>query len=320
MDDTQTIGLFGPLFADIVSDASWPAKHPLLAHYTSISALEAMLRGNEVWLSNPLFMNDIEEVRFGINVRANLFLTHPEVESACDSKPRFEKLKAAFNFYHDKFANEHVLDTYVFCLAEHDNDDDDGLLSMWRGYGGSGSGAAIVFDSSKIDVRETSPLVIAKVHYGSRDERTTWLQQLVTQFAKILEASAIPEDKLHLASHVFIERLKLFAVFTKDRGFREEREWRVAYMRERDAKKLLDRMFGYWIGPRGVEPKLKFKVEHVPDVTAEDFSFSKVIDRIILGPSLSSPLARATILKMLDTLGRSELKDRIRSSTIPFRG
>jgi hypothetical protein len=291
----------------------------LLAHYTSIGALEAIMRGNEVWLSNPLFMNDIDEVRFGINVGANLFLTSVEIESACGNKARFELLKNAFNFYHDRFANEHVLDTYVFCLAEHDKDDDDGLLSMWRGYGGSGSGAAIVFDSSKLAVRETSPLVVAKVEYGSKDERTKWLQQLVTQFAQILTGSAIPDDKLHLASHVFIERLKLFAVFSKDRGFREEREWRVAYMRDRDGKKLLDPMFGYWIGPRGVEPKLKFKVEHIPDVTADDFSLSKLVDRIILGPSLSSPLARPTVLKMLDTLGRSEFKDRIKTSTIPFR-
>jgi hypothetical protein len=44
------------------------------------------------------------------------------------------------------------------------------------------------------------------------------------------------------------------------------------------------------------------------------------IDRVILGPSfLSSPLARGTILRMLDVVGKSELKDRIKSSTIPFR-
>jgi hypothetical protein len=64
---------------------------------------------------------------------------------------------------------------------------------------------------------------------------------------------------------------------------------------------------------------LKFKIEHIPDVTDDDLSLSKIVERIILGPSLSSPLARAAVLKMLDTLGRSELKDRVKSSTIPFR-
>jgi hypothetical protein len=52
----------------------------------------------------------------------------------------------------------------------------------------------------------------------------------------------------------------------------------------------------------------------------DDLSLSKIIHRIILAPSVSSPLARATILKMLDRLNKPELKDRIFASTILFRG
>jgi hypothetical protein len=118
---------------------------------------------------------------------------------------------------------------------------------------------------------------------------------------------------------LFFERLKLFAVFTKHQGFKEENEWRVVYMPDRDRDKVFDRMISYWVGPRGVEPKLKIKIEHIPGLIDEDLSLSKIVERIILGPSLSSPLARASILKMLDTLGRSDLKDRINSSTIPLR-
>ncbi len=39
----------------------------------------------------------------------------------------------------------------------------------------------------------------------------------------------------------------------------------------------------------------------------------------ILGPSLSSPLAKAAVLKMFDQLGRHYLKERLYASTIPFR-
>jgi hypothetical protein len=213
-----------------------------------------------------------------------------------------------------------VIDIYVFCLSEHGKNDTDGLPSMWRCYGGNGSGAAIVFDAGKLSVvRDESPLILQRVQYASTEERTNWLQQRTTQFAKILGQSSIPDDKLYLGAYCFFERLKLFAVFTKHQGFKEENEWRVVYMRDRDRGKALDRMISYWVGPRGVEPKLKFKIEHIPDVTDDDLSLSKIVERIILGPSLSSPLARASVLKMLDTLGRSELKDRVKSSTIPFR-
>ena len=176
-----------------------------------------------------------------------------------------------------------------------------------------------MFDAAKLAVRDGSPLIIAKVRYATTEERTNWLQQRITQFAEILEKSSIPDDKLYLGAYWFFERLKLFAVFTKHRGFKEENEWRVVYMRDRDRDKVFDRMFSYWIGPRGVEPKLKVKIERIPDPTDDDLSLSKIVERIILGPSLSSPLARASIHKMLDTLGRSDLKDRIKSSTIPFR-
>lgn len=319
MDDVQISKMFDPLFADIREGDSFREKRPLLTHYTSIQALEAILRSNEIWFSNPLFMNDMEEVRFGINAGANLFLTSTEVESACSNKERFDLLKSTFNHYYNKFANEHVIDTYVFCLSEHVKDDTDGLLSMWRGYGGNGSGAAIVFDTGKLLIQDESPLIIAKVQYASTEERTNWLQQRTTQFAKILEQSTIPEDKLYLGAYWFFERLKLFAVFTKHQGFKEESEWRVVYMRDRDRDKAFDGMISYWVGPRGVEPKLKINIEHISSLLDDDLSLSKIVERIILGPSLSSPLARASILKMLDTLGRSDLKDRIKSSTIPFR-
>ncbi len=51
------------LYADMAGDDQFPQRKPLLAHYTSIQNLEKILLNNEVWFSNPLFMNDIEEHR-----------------------------------------------------------------------------------------------------------------------------------------------------------------------------------------------------------------------------------------------------------------
>ncbi len=276
MDEVELFKLFDPLFADLRTADTFPTKRPLLAHYTSISVLEAILRNDEVWLSNPLFMNDMEEVRFGINAGANLFLTSSEIESACGSKTRADLLKSTFNSYYNQFANDHVLDTYVFCLSEHTKDDTDGLLSMWRGYGGNGNGAAIVFDTAKVPARDEAPLIIGEVHYATTEERMDWLRQRVTQFATILASSHAPDDKLYFTSFWFFQRLKLFAIFTKHRGFQEESEWRLVYMRDRDPTQVFDKMFSYSIGPRGVEPKLKLKIEHLPGYSDDDLSLSTV--------------------------------------------
>jgi hypothetical protein len=58
MADEEIFKLFDPLWADLQEFDSFPTKRPLVAHYTSISVLEAILRNNEIWFSNPLLMND----------------------------------------------------------------------------------------------------------------------------------------------------------------------------------------------------------------------------------------------------------------------
>jgi hypothetical protein len=322
MDNQEKIRklFFDPLFANLRGPDCFPNKRPLLAHYTSVAVLEAILRNDEVWLSNPLFMNDVQEVRFGITEGAKLFVTSPEIRDACEGKDRLDILRIGFDFWYNQFTNEHMLDTYVFCFSQHAKEDRDGVLSMWRGYGGNGSGAAIVFDTAKLQATGLSPLIIANVHYGTGDERIKWLKtNLVTPFAKILKASGLPDEELGEASYYFFQRLKMFALFTKHDGFQEENEWRMVYMKDRDTDKVFEKMIGYSVGPRGVEPKLKLKIEAIPGLPKTDVSLSTIVERVILGPSISSPLAASSILKMLDALGKSDLKQRVIASTIPFR-
>ena len=64
--DPQLIGAFNPLFLHFSSAPILQKERPLLAHYTSISAMERILQNSEIWFSNPLFMNDLQEMRFGL--------------------------------------------------------------------------------------------------------------------------------------------------------------------------------------------------------------------------------------------------------------
>ena len=51
---------------ELFNDLEEPTP-PDLVHYTSMQTLECILRDKEIWFSNPLFMNDLEELRFGMN-------------------------------------------------------------------------------------------------------------------------------------------------------------------------------------------------------------------------------------------------------------
>jgi hypothetical protein len=123
-----------------------PSGNLLLAHYTSIGTLEKIIQNNEVWLSNPLHMNDLNELRFGMREGALAFRTHHGLMTACGNDEKHRALLKHFDERFQRYDFEHAFDTYVFCVSEHKPDNDDGILSMWRGYGASGAGVAIVFD------------------------------------------------------------------------------------------------------------------------------------------------------------------------------
>ena len=319
MSDDEVNAAFQPLWSDINQVDTFPAKRPLLAHYTSIAVLESIMSKDEIWFSNPLYMNDLEELRFVILEGASAFRRHEQIRGACGSSEKYAVLRDAFEYYFNKFSNEHALDTYVFCFSEHDSANTDGLLSMWRGYGGNGNGAALVVDTEQFGEIAGSPLILSNVTYASTEERLSWIERKLQEFAELVKSNVIPKDKLFIAAYQLFERFKIFALFTKHRGFSEEREWRVIYLRDRDANGLLDGMLHYAVGSRGIEPKLKLKVKPIEGVSRPDLSLETIVAHIILGPTVSTPVAVSSVRRMLEKLAKAQLAQRVIASTTPYR-
>jgi hypothetical protein len=86
-----------------------------------------------------------------------------------------------------------------------------------------------------------------------------------------------------------------------------------------DPDGLLKQYLSYHIGDRGVEPKLKYKIGYLAGVTAENMALERLLERIILGPSVSSPLAVKSVERMLESIQKPHLKPLIRASGIPLR-
>jgi len=311
--------VFNSLWSDINSAETFPDSKPLLSHYTSIEVLENILTTNEIWFSNPLFMNDLEELRFGLNEGAAAFNAHSGIRDACGTEDRYTILREGFNRSFREFEMVHAFDTYVLCLSEHDPDDSDGLLSMWRGYGNNGNGVAIVMDTQHVNVVDVPVLILSKVSYKSPNERFSWIKAKLDEFALLLKQPGLPADGLPAAAFALLERIKTFALFTKHHGFREEKEWRFAHLKQYDHANHLKGMLGYAIGKRGLEPKLKYKLAPIDGITAPDLSLEKLVHQIILGPSASHQLAARTLERMFVQLGRGALVERMCLSSTPFR-
>jgi hypothetical protein len=311
---------FAALWDDIDNGNTFVDLKPLLAHYTTVSTLESILTNKQLWLSNPLYMNDFEEMRFGMITGERMLR---ERAPAIDEAIGDNDLQMLFwTFFGDDFrihSNEYTLDTYLTCFSRHLPHDTDGLLSMWRAYGNAGNGVAIVFDTSRLIDTESAALVLVEVDYQSRERRMEWISGLIDRFIAILKNSALDPEIVKFAGRAFLSRLKGFSLLTKHPGFREEREWRLVYFPEHDVDARLVPQYGYALTERGVEPKLKLNLDGTSGVTQPDFAFDSLVHSIIAGPSISSPLAVASLKRMLEKIGRPHLANLVVPSDIPFR-
>jgi hypothetical protein len=310
---------FDAVWADLNEATTYPSRRPTLAHYTSIATLERIVRSGELWLAHPMLMNDHQEMRWGMVEGQKRLLASEEIASACASADKHQLLLAAFNKHYDQFATADAFDVYVGCFCEHDPSDHDGLLSMWRGYGANGGGAAIVFDTSKLIHDDESPLVLAPVVYGTDQQRLNWIETKISELARLIKTHNPPKLELDRAAWHFFNRLKYFALFSKHCGFREEREWRVVYMQDRDPKREYHSRFTYLTNEAGIEPRMKLQVGS--DLKgAEPITLSSLVTRILLGPRAGALLSLMATRRMMEQLGEPQLAARVLSSSTPFRG
>lgn len=317
--DEEIPQAYSPMYSRFENLSRLINDPPLLAHYTSIQVLEKILRDEEIWFSNPLFMNDLQEMRFGLNEGARLFSNPELLREAGGTSERALRLDQLFTAYFKKFDNESAFDTYVFCVSEHSKDNRDGVLSMWRGYGANGNGAALIFNPAKVPMVPNSILTLATVTYANTETRLSELSQLLNQWCSITKSLDLPDDKLFHAAYAALAIIMTYALTTKHSGFAEEKEWRLIYLAERDTNGILKSRLSHHIGPRGIEPKLKLKIGPIADVTSDKFNLDTLLENIILGPSLSTPLAFQSVSRMLEGVGKANFKNRLIASTIPLR-
>ncbi len=192
-------------------------------------------------------MNDWEEMRFGMIEGTRLVTDQANLRQAGETPERAAAIEQHYNALQSKYQNEGAFDTCIFCLSQHKPEDNDGLLSMWRGYGGQGRGAAIVFDANQLTLMPTSPLLIVKVSYASTPDRMADMSALVAQWASITREAKLPMEQLYAASWHAYSMVLNYALTTKHLGFGEEQEWRIIYTADRDVGRLLRHCLGYQI-------------------------------------------------------------------------
>jgi len=284
------------------------------SHYTTAAIGAQILLNRDVWMRNASSMNDYSEVSFGRACLDAALRQHGDrLRNALEAaKPGvfdrvIERLKQQeFN---------HHQHTYLTCLTEHRPNDELGVLSMWRAYGGPKAGIALIFRSDFLEMDTnvlgawSSPIIYGEPAFISEFERlVASLETNVPTLAAIEEA--ILENIAFNAMH--------FAVLsTKHIGFREEREWRVIHSPREFASA--------WVMPsfetiRG-KPEV---VYHLPlqdqaGMNLPELNLTSLLDRVIIGPCQNPLQVAGTLADILRSIGVPDADARIRLSLIPLR-
>jgi hypothetical protein len=108
-----------------------------LCHYTTLDGAIGIVSGGDLWLTNSLYSNDDEELKYGHRL-VDTVLDELENEAAA-TPPRLDWLRK-LRLQVRAARNDQV---YICCFCEKDN-----LLSQRRGYADNGGGISIEFDPS----------------------------------------------------------------------------------------------------------------------------------------------------------------------------
>lgn len=167
------------------------ADRPLLAHYTSLETLEKIIKNESFLASHPFVMNDTQELIFGLTIAKQIleeFKCDKKIIKMMGEKNNLTEICDEIYRNFDDFSNKYLNSTFVLSFSEHDEiQNPDGRLSMWRGYGADGQGAALIFCSKTFE-NNLSDFEFAKVKYGTDHTR----KKLLRKFYKKIFAEFAP--------------------------------------------------------------------------------------------------------------------------------
>lgn len=287
-------------------------------HYTGIDAFMDILRSKEIWLRSVDCMNDYMEVDYGLK----------RLRDAYDKSEQGSGLRKALDSVYDGFSRRFDdlfwgwaptlrEQTYIFCMSEHNNEEDPyGRLSMWRAYGKDTRLAVVLKNDPFLRYSDTPGIYTAPVEYLDEEKYKKWFTAVADNISyNINFLQEVEEDTLkECIFYCFLSS----ATCTKHPGFSEEREWRIVHT---------TKLFGTSDVPRkeieniGGIPQTIYKIplKNRPEHGLTGIEIPELLDRVIIGPTQHPTLTRKAIVELLEEAGVPDSNEKVFLSDIPLR-
>jgi len=318
-------------------------EYKKLYHYTTWEGLLGILDSQSLWATNYRFVNDNSEIvlfrdklislvhSYASETVKKIIRQFPHVKDMVNEKGGIEEVirhegRVLVDAQYSALGDEIYI--LSFC-GQHPNRNinDNGLLSQWRGYG-SGGGAAIVFDTKKLEEMldtETSrfeygAVYLADIVYSDDDRK--FREDFSQDLFVITDVMKQFFDFDTFCNRKFVHSSKAFHPFVrcisryKHYGFSEENEVRVIALPTviNDELEKRAKADGVKLRP---EKEVKYRErggQHVPYIDLFDSNETQLpIDKIIIGPHVEKEVRAETIRTQL---GKTEIE--VTCSDIPY--
>jgi hypothetical protein len=281
----------------------WEALHhsppARLYHYTTAQGLLSMIKSGHVWATESRYMNDPREFLHGAEIMLQVMNRMVKRKNPPQALLQVRGQVAAH--IKEKFQNVRIFCT-SFCEAGD-------LLSQWRGYGDSGGGYALGFESACFFGRTSSerpPLrSLLRVLYDRRQQ-----EDLVEGWGEAVAGGRASASSPHFW-RFFSEALISF----KDPAYVEEGEWRlVQFGRAWSARKV-------WLHPvefrerKGqIVPYADIDLSHSTGTYAGKLPISEIVH----GPTQDPERSGKALRLLMEQCGYTGDQVSLRRSAVPF--
>ncbi|UPA25356.1 DUF2971 domain-containing protein [Shinella oryzae] len=281
---TDSGDLFASFFPDFKKIPGAKDVPELLSHYTSLEGFLSIVKYHSIWASNILFLNDKEEMQYGIDVARDVVAEIEKTTSRAD-RPRVIRQRE-------------IPDVYASCFCEHHD-----LLSQWRGYGNSNQTVSIQFRGRDLfRLARIYNFDLERVIYGRKHtmellrERLAIAEDDPSLIQAIMNDNSIGPDEMRYA------RIINLAPRFKNEAFEEEKEWRI-------------------IAKQQVVKEVQYRVRDnvvMPYVVISNVGAGLPIQGVTVGPGKETSLTVRSIEKFLSN--SPFYRDvRVSPSKVPFR-
>lgn len=254
-------------------------------YYCSLSTFLNIVKNKQIYLSDPLKMNDKLEIKWYLERLKNesISLEGPEFLEV-ESLFNMLKMRSGIDFTFDELLeilnSEGQNSVYICCFSRESD-----ILSQWRTYADNGRGISVGFNLEKLAGADN--LLVREVIYSndivygdieSDVECVADTMGTVISYHKI----ASKEEKLKVFLHELIPELVKY----KNPAFSEENEIRMIYCEDLKFEKIVDSYDAFIDKWETVELEHDFRSKGYDDITEFvklDFH-PDVIEEICIGP------------------------------------